>query len=244
MRGAALFKDIRVIASAAIGLVVGFLIAALVFGKPWHLLPNWGDIPTWLAVVVATAGGWLALSQLRDQKEVLAQDAQDRRRAQAARVFIGAPRAPGGWVHPYVKNASDFPIYEAEFWYLSPDGMPDLHRPEYFGTILPGEDPYGERGFPSKDARASTILTFRDANNVCWIRMSHGVLEEQPAPTAQGSVRAMLRTPPGARPRARGNGGDEESTIDLGGGSSTRDSGGTGGAGTGSGPSGGGSKNG
>jgi hypothetical protein len=125
VRDVALLKDRRVIASAAIGLIAGFLIAALIFGKPWHLPPNWGDIPTWLAVVVATAGGWIALLQLRAQQGVLWQDAQDRRRAQAARVFIGAPRDPGHRVKPYVKNASDFPIYEARFWYLSPDDLLD-----------------------------------------------------------------------------------------------------------------------
>jgi hypothetical protein len=32
---------------------------------------NWGDVPTWLAVIVATFGGWVALRQLRQQGNVL-----------------------------------------------------------------------------------------------------------------------------------------------------------------------------
>jgi len=32
---------------------------------------NWGDVPTWLAVVVATFGGFVALRQLRQQQKVI-----------------------------------------------------------------------------------------------------------------------------------------------------------------------------
>jgi hypothetical protein len=54
--------------------LAGFLIALLLFEKPWHLPPNWGDIPTWLAVLIASVGGWIALSQLRQQQDVIAAD--------------------------------------------------------------------------------------------------------------------------------------------------------------------------
>jgi len=36
--------------------------------------PDWGDVPTWLAVVVATVGGGIALSQLRQQQAVIQSD--------------------------------------------------------------------------------------------------------------------------------------------------------------------------
>ncbi len=103
-RDVAWLKDLRVAGLAATCLVAGFLIGMLIFGKPWHLPPAWGDIPTWLAATAASIAGWIALSQLRGQQEVLRQDAEDRRRAQAARVFIGAQRDPGRLVRPYVKN--------------------------------------------------------------------------------------------------------------------------------------------
>ena len=32
---------------------------------------NWGDVPTWLAVVVASVGGGIALRQLRQQGDVI-----------------------------------------------------------------------------------------------------------------------------------------------------------------------------
>ena len=75
-RDLAWLRDWRVRTLAAASSAVGFLIAALIFGKPWHLQPNWGDIPTWLAVAVATVGGWIALSQLRTQQQQIAEEAQ------------------------------------------------------------------------------------------------------------------------------------------------------------------------
>jgi hypothetical protein len=153
--------DRRVIASAAVGLVAGFLI-----GGP------------------------------------------DLRRALApgARIFVGALRHPGRRVYPYVVNASDFSIYEAQLWYLSTDGQsvtnPDA---EYLGTILPGEDPYAEQDFTSVEARSRTILTFRDANSVRWIRMPGGVLDEQSAASPGDEVSARLPVPlPGTQPGGAG----------------------------------------
>ena|ERR1700722_10711465 len=45
--------------------------AMLIFGKPWHLPPDWGDIPSWFLVVLAAAGGWFTLSQLVVQQQAL-----------------------------------------------------------------------------------------------------------------------------------------------------------------------------
>jgi hypothetical protein len=61
----------RVVALAAGCGLAGFLIALLIFGSPWHLPPDWGDIPTWIAVAVASIGGGIALSQLRQQQMVI-----------------------------------------------------------------------------------------------------------------------------------------------------------------------------
>ena len=212
-RDIAWLKDRRVIALAAACLIAGFLIAAFLVGKPRHLAPDWGDIPTWLAVVVATAGSWIALSQLSEQKDVLKQDAQDRRRAQAARVFIGAPRDGGSRVVSYVQNASDFPIYEAEFWYLCRDGhLPDRgDNHKYFGTILPAGVHVGEKKLPPEEALRRTVLTFRDANNLRWIRMPGGILHEESAPPTRESVRAALcglplELGPGGAAEHRGSG--------------------------------------
>jgi hypothetical protein len=56
-------KDDRAIAAGA-GLIAGFLIALLIFGKPWHLPPAWGDVPTWLAAFFAGIAGIAAVTQL------------------------------------------------------------------------------------------------------------------------------------------------------------------------------------
>ena len=50
-----LSRDRRVQGLVGIGIVVGFLIGLLVFGKPWGLPPAWGDIPTWISAI-ATIG--------------------------------------------------------------------------------------------------------------------------------------------------------------------------------------------
>ncbi len=74
-------KDSHTLVTGSVGLLVGFLIAALVFAGPWKFPPNWGDIPTWLAVVVASAGGAIALSQLRGQQDQFRQQSiQDAQR--------------------------------------------------------------------------------------------------------------------------------------------------------------------
>jgi hypothetical protein len=67
-------KERRVIVFGIGCALAGFLVALLIFGDPWHLPPNWGDIPTWLAVFIAGVGGWIALSQLRQQQKVIEDD--------------------------------------------------------------------------------------------------------------------------------------------------------------------------
>jgi hypothetical protein len=64
-----LLKDRRVIGLSAGCLIAGFLAGMLIFGSPWHLPPNWGDIPSWLLVLLAAVGGWFTLSQLSIQRQ-------------------------------------------------------------------------------------------------------------------------------------------------------------------------------
>jgi hypothetical protein len=73
-------KDRRVILLGIGCALAGFLLGLLIFGEPWHLPPAWGDIPTWLLVVVAAIAGWIALSQLRQQQEVIEEDIARRQR--------------------------------------------------------------------------------------------------------------------------------------------------------------------
>jgi hypothetical protein len=62
-------KDWR--AAWVVGVAAGFVIGLLLFYEPWHLRPAYGDLATWLLVVVGVIGGFAALRQLRIlQKQV------------------------------------------------------------------------------------------------------------------------------------------------------------------------------
>ncbi len=170
--------------------MAGILIGLFIFGKAWRLPSAWGDVSTWLAVTVGAVGGWIALSQLRSQQEVIRQVAADGHRAQAARVFVWVPRNPGRTVHSYGKNASDFAVYEAQLWDLKEGTLSEL---DDLGTILPGEALPGPQHYGAEETLARTVLTFRDANSVLWVRMPDGVLKEQSAATARDSILAIAR---------------------------------------------------
>ncbi len=70
-----LLRDWRVRGLVGAALVAGFLVGLLVFGKPWHLPPDWGDIPTWLLVAGAAVAGWAGLDQLRILRGQIADEA-------------------------------------------------------------------------------------------------------------------------------------------------------------------------
>lgn len=133
------------------GAAVGFLAASLIFGKPWRLRPNWGDIPTWLAFAAAAIGGAGVLLQLAEQQRQIAAaasrnerrdklldtqlaEAQERVRAYARRQaelvrFRGFPGRPGkgGWCE--VANGSTRPIRWVQCKELGPG--PEVAPSEY-----------------------------------------------------------------------------------------------------------------
>jgi hypothetical protein len=116
-------------------------------------------------------------------------DAAERRRAQAAQVFIGVSREPGSQAGPYAANASDFPIVEAQFWCWRGSG---LSAPDDLGMIMPGEQIGASPGFSADYALASVLLTFRDALGVRWIRTPDGLLIEQGHGTTGDNILARF----------------------------------------------------
>jgi hypothetical protein len=135
------------------------------------------------------------------QATELRESLEERKRAQAARVFIGAtwhPEDPEwddpGFFTPRVVNGSDFPAYDTQIWYPS-----DTDHAYTSGTVLPGEqaDPKEQgHGFSSaQDAIGSVVLTFHDVAGVRWVRMPDGTLNEQTRDTARESVLAALGVP-------------------------------------------------
>jgi hypothetical protein len=69
-------RDWRILTTTVTCLVIGFLAGMLVFGKPWHLPPDWGDIPTWLAAFFAGIAGVVALRQLGMLRQQMADEAE------------------------------------------------------------------------------------------------------------------------------------------------------------------------
>jgi hypothetical protein len=171
-------------------------------GSIWAL-----DVPTWITAI-ATVGLlvgatitaiYAAKAFGKQAKEVgilVAQsqrEAAERRQAQAARVFVGAPQPaqPNAGTVPHAKNASDLPIYDAQFWY---DGTGTLNS-DALGMIMPGKKISGSGSviFSAREQAVSgVILTFIDAAGVRWIRMPDGALDEQSRATARESVQAAL----------------------------------------------------
>ena len=210
-RRGALLRDGRVQGLIGGGAVAGFAAGLLVSGKPWHLPPAWGDIPTWISAV-ATIGLLIgaivtaryAIKAFRKQAAEVAilakqndRDIAERHQAQAARVFTGVEDVRPRYAHPYAKNGSDFPIYDAQFWQARTG---DLSDPDDARMIPPGGLAADSRDISYLDALANTVLTFRDAAGARWIRMPDGTIKEQERGTARESILAALGEPPPAPP--------------------------------------------
>jgi hypothetical protein len=180
--------------------------------------------PNWITAIgtVILAGGAIftviyavkAFRAQAGQVAILVQEnerqAAERRRAQAASVFIGLPVRGVRLVQPSAQNAGSLPAFDAQFWYSGAGGLSD---PDDLGMIMPGPVGINGRQMRYEEAVTSAILTFRDAEGVRWIRMADGTLKEQTRPTARESILATLgRSPsepePAERPEAPGPSGD------------------------------------
>ena len=145
-------RDPRVIVLAVVCIAAGFAVAALIFGRPWHLPPAWGDIPTWLATIAATVAGIVAFNVYRIEAGRDQVSELERRSAQAAKVaaWYGSTsqevmRRRGDSVQTqtvsvpvwgaFLRNASDLPVSDVAVRFLLPSSGADdsadarsLHR--------------------------------------------------------------------------------------------------------------------
>ena len=134
----------------------------------------------------------LQADELRASLEQREREAADRRRAQAERVFVGAPYTPGQQVSPYAMNASELPIFGVQLWSIGSRGLSD---PVDIGPILPG----GQASTPAlvfetgDDAMARTIITFRDTTSQRWVRLPNGALNKQPHTMTRDGILALMR---------------------------------------------------
>jgi hypothetical protein len=124
----------------------------------------------------------LQAEELRKSLRERERDADERRRAQASRVFLAVSRDEAQPITPYVHNASDLPIYETKIQAAAGSG--NAKEPENLEIILPGEAIPATRLVAAGEAVRFTILTFRDAAGLFWQRYPNGLLEElSAAPT-------------------------------------------------------------
>jgi cbb3-type cytochrome oxidase subunit 3 len=148
------------------------------------------------AIVTAVLAGLAFRKQAREvsdqaamlelQRQQLAEQQEDRRRAQALRVFVGAPQGLTNDMRMFARNASEFPVYDAQIRYLQDGG---LSSAEKLGNIMPGSQK-DVRKQGRGDAVAKAVLTFRDAAGVRWIRMPDGTVSEQLGDRVEASILA------------------------------------------------------
>jgi hypothetical protein len=116
-------------------------------------------IATAVLAAFAIVTAWYARKAFRQQAEEVSllleqnkRDTDERRSAQAARVFLAVDRDEVRLVSPYVRNASDLPVYDVEIRYpvsgseqlpvevpctLMPGGTVPAARPPAYGSHVP-----------------------------------------------------------------------------------------------------------
>jgi hypothetical protein len=142
----------------------------------------------------------LQAAELRESLAERTRQAEQMRRAQAARVFLteepfasGADRrnaafreslgvsTPPFSVTVTAHNTSDQPIYDAELYWHRGSADHGDPNPEPVGTLLPGATHTSTRVFPPETNLevSGAVLRFRDASGTKWTRRADGYLEEQ-----------------------------------------------------------------
>ena len=119
-------------------------------------------------------------------------------------MFLAADPDAGHLVRPYVKNASDLPVYDTRISYTDLDDTADR---EYLGMIMASGTRSAAREFSSDlDALDCTSVTFRDAAGVWWTRMPRGELKDEsfPATLSGASLATAFERVTGRRISRRG----------------------------------------
>jgi hypothetical protein len=139
-----------------------------------------------LALFAMIAAGLAFLAFRKQSKEVglllrqAAREAEDRRRAQAAKVFVWAVRdlASGSGMAVHVRNTSEQPVYDLEASWAGA-AEPMRHVIPGGGPCMPGEKypPFFTSALGDDAAAAPLVrLDFRDAAGLRWRTTSQGQL--------------------------------------------------------------------
>ena len=169
----------------------------LVFGQPWHLPPDWGDIPTWIAAVAAIGAGVIAY-------RVYAESVEERRSAQASKIaawygyktesVIDTSRVQPIHVEKpiwgaFLRNASDLPVYDVTVDFYSPDSDDSAHT-IHKRTLPPSDAPIHVKidnialrlysDDPKMDRYHRVEIEFTDTQGIRWHRDVKGRLKRKP----------------------------------------------------------------
>jgi hypothetical protein len=155
-------------------------------------------VATLALTMLALATAWYARKAFRKQSEEVRvlleqneRDIQERRMAQAVRIFLGSePGTSGSLVH-YARNASDFPVYSANIWYWESSGISpgNVAGHDPLGVIMPDKTLSGTAIPPGE--RKYAFLAFRDAQGVYWIRTPSGEVHEARHMSEEDDIRAL-----------------------------------------------------
>jgi hypothetical protein len=150
----------------------------------------------------------LQVEDLRESLEERKREAEQRRSAQATKVFMShklevcfrqedddEPESIQASVT--VVNTSDRPIYNIVLHWLRDSVHYDGFLVEPLGTIMPGRETMRPRTFPpdTNMAVSLAVVTFRDAANVTWIRWPDGILTEHSPDQAVDAAKAAIKAP-------------------------------------------------
>lgn len=147
-----LLRDRRVHGLIAVSLLFGFLIGMVFFGQPWHLPPDWGDVPTWLLVGLAAAAAWVGFVQLAVLRKQIAEEVErnrkrdklfdkqieeaERRARSEQRQLVEGLEVRFTGTTGYVKNNSKRPINEITCKIMSKVDRGGLALPAACGEIV------------------------------------------------------------------------------------------------------------
>ena len=155
----------------------------------------------------------LQAAEIRESLDGHRREAEQRRSAQAARVFMSQelgvcfrqedddePESISASVT--VVNTSDRPIYDTVLHWLRGSVHYDDFLGEPLGTITPGGETMRPRTFPpdTNMAVSCAVVTFRDAAGVTWIRRPDGTLTEHLPDQADDAAEVAIKTPRSSSP--------------------------------------------
>jgi hypothetical protein len=133
------------------------------------------------AIVTAMLAGLAFRKQSQEVALLLEQtkrDTDERRSAQAARIFLVLPGDDDNPGQPFVRNASDLPAYDISVGLAGSE----LLRAR---AIMPGETIHVGTSLVSRAEATQIILGFRDSAGIPWVRTPYGVLERTEFPPSR-----------------------------------------------------------